>query len=194
MREARIRYDPLSQKLVPDATFTLVCGAPSLESALIDQMETLGLQHDHSSATLLLIDVPFGFALRTLPMLTHPRARVIVLTDNLSPEYVEDLWEIKPAGLLAGTGLDRTLLDALLVVSAGERYRRTRVNGSTLSIAERTALRYIACGWSDERIAEHLQFAKSEVAAIIERVKAKLDLHNRVQIAMYYWGIVEFCD
>lgn len=179
---------------MPDwRTFTILCGIPGLEPALIHHLEALGLRLDQAATTLLLFDVPCGFALRLLPTLDHTSIHVIVITETSCPEYWEDVWDLQPASLLVGMQLDQTLFEPLVQVSRGERYRRTPDRLSSLSSVERVMLHALACGWSNRRIAEHIQLEEKTVRNALTTIYAKLQVTNRVEATLYYWGQDDLC-
>ena len=175
-------------------TCTIRCGIPALEPPLARHLEAAGLRPDAAASTLLLIDIPSGFALRTLesPGRTYPS--VLVETENTSPEYWEDLWSLQPAGLIAGIRFDQVLVEAIARVARGERYRATPDAASPLTAAERTILHYLARGWTNRRIAHHLHQKEQSVRNLLTTVYAKLGLANRVEAALYYWGREDLFD
>ncbi len=170
--------------------YTLVCGIPELEPAIIGRLDALGLQYAEAATLLLLFDLPCGFALQTLPLLEHPAAQVIVLTANPCPEYWEDLWERNAAGLLMSIWNDMALLEAMLWVARGECYRE-KVVASALSRGERALLSAVARGWDNERIADSLHWEEETLPQMLSQLYGKLGVTNRVEAALYYWGQAE---
>ncbi len=163
-------------------------GIPALELLLRRQVEALGMRFDRNASTMLLIDLPFGFALQTLPLLEHSPAQVIVLTENRCPEYWEDLWDYGPAALVVGLQIDQALADTVASVGCRERLRVTPPTLSSLTAAERAVLRQLAYGQDNHRIASHLQLREKTVRNTLTNIYDKLGLTSRVQAALYYWG------
>ncbi len=175
-------------------TFTLRCGLPALEVALIWKLEGEGLRLDPDAPLLLLFDIPCGFAFQQLAMREFGQAQVIVVTSNPCPDYSEDLWDLQPAGLLAAEQIDRGLMEVLDQVARGGRYRRMPPTRSSLTFTERALLQRVACGWDNHRIAEDLHVEDKTVRNSLTRVYGKVGVSNRVQAALYYWGRAEFCQ
>lgn len=168
--------------------FTILCGIPCLAHSLTASLQALGLLPDHEATTTLLFDLPTGFALKMLETRDLGTRDVIVMTENVCPEYAEDLWDLDPAGLLVGVDLDRALLVAMAEVADGARYRLAPTPSSSLTTLERSVLRYAAQGWEDRRIAQHLHVLQPAVVYAVRRIEAELNVADRVQAVLYYWG------
>ncbi len=174
--------------------FRLHCGIPGLERALTTGFEAIGLRAHGTALTELLVDVPFGFALRTLELRNRTSDDVVVLTENSCPEYWDDVWDLQPAGLLVGIPGDPILNDVLAHIARGERYRLTPAVPSHLTPAERTLLRSLAHGWDNRRIAQRFSLEDKTVRNTLTRIYSKLGVANRVQAALYYWGRTDLCN
>ncbi|WP_029215332.1 response regulator transcription factor [Kallotenue papyrolyticum] len=175
-------------------TVALRCGMPALERLLVQQLAPFGIQHDPASATLLLVDAPFGFALLTLETLEHSYRYVIVATENPCPEYWEDLDAFQPTILLAGCNLEQPIAEAIARVATGDRYRMTPQQTTPLTASERAVLRLVARGWTNKQIARCLGVTEKRVANTLTGVYEKLRLHSRVALALYYWGRQDVLD
>jgi DNA-binding NarL/FixJ family response regulator len=168
--------------------FRLSCGSPGLAGPLTSSFEGMGLHAHRTAPTELLVDVPCGFAQRTLEIREGTSDDVVVLTENPCPEYWDDVWDLQPAGLLVGIPGEGILNDALRRVVRGERCRLTPGNASQLTATERTLLRAVAHGWDNRRIAQQLHIEDKTVRNTLTRIYAKLNVGNRVQATLYYWG------
>ncbi len=122
------------------------------------------------------------------------RHRTIVATRNPCFEHTEDLWALGEGALLfiplLGSRRRGSVLSELQSrLSRGEGYRYTLSGTSRLSSTERAVLRCIARGWEARRIAEELGMCEQSVRNSASRVRSKLELHNDVGLALYYWGL-----
>lgn len=169
-------------------TFDIRCGVPPIEQMISHTLEAESFRRASDAPILLLLDAPSGFALRQLEELAPPCRRTIVATNNTCPEYCKDLWELQPAVLLAGGQCNREVETALVRVARGESYRLVPPHSTALTPCERTVLRYVACGWSNQRIAQQLHVKVQSVANALGHVYSKLHLNGRVEAALYYWG------
>jgi DNA-binding NarL/FixJ family response regulator len=140
------------------------------------------------AATVLLLDLPYGFALRTLERMDRTNRRVVVLTETSCPEYRESLWDLQPASVLTRIQLDQALVDLLGRVARGDRYRPDPQRSSSLTAPERAVLQALARGWNNRRIAAHLHVEEKTVRNTLTTIYAKLKVTNRVEAALYYWS------
>src|SRR4051812_20109255 len=144
--------------------FDVWASQPSLTQAVRTRLQDQGYRYDPLAAIKLVIDVPSGFALRTLEQHKEPaELRLIVVTYSLCPEYWEDLWDLQPLGLLVDGTYEHDYSAALHAVARGERYRRTPEKPTRLTPTERAILRYTARGWSSKRIAARLHLRDQTV-------------------------------
>jgi DNA-binding NarL/FixJ family response regulator len=156
----------------------------------------LHLRDDQSPLTpigmySLLIDTPTGSALRLFAAQSRPAPeRVIVLTANGCGAYLDDLWALDLHGL--GQGLCGAQLDAFFArTTAGTRVRQvTPVTACGLTRAERELLRRVAIGRESKQIARELGLSDRTVANGLGRIFSKLQVSNRAEAALCYWGIV----
>lgn len=175
------------RKLAP-ITFSVLCGIPLIEQLIVRNLQASGYQRDFESTILLLIDAPYGFAMRQLETIEQTNVRVIVTTTNARPEYWQDLLVWQPAVLLVGVCCDREIEDAIYHAANGERFHRTPKTESSLTWTERVVLRHVAQGWSNKQIARHLGKGEQTIANTLNAVYGKLQLSSRVAAALYYWG------
>jgi len=142
-----------------------------------------------------LLDEKPGYALRKLRALDRiGLCLIVVVSWNSCPEYLEDVWDQGPDALLAGDIVDKQDLRELLdymsaILSRGERYRSTFGVGTSLTRSERVVLRGIALGLSNRVIGEQAGIKEKTVKNVTTSIYEKLDLHDRVQLALYYWGL-----
>jgi DNA-binding NarL/FixJ family response regulator len=67
------------------------------------------------------------------------------------------------------------------------------LDGEALTPRERQVLRFVALGWSNDRIARALQVSHRTICNWVHRLKDKLGLENRAQLALYYFGLLPYC-
>jgi DNA-binding NarL/FixJ family response regulator len=170
--------------------FEILSGQPALTEAMTQQLEASALQRETHAATILLLDMPSGFAWRQLRRIDTSSHDIVVVTGNTCPEYLEDLWDLRPAILYAGTW---TMSIAELVVRAseGERMRLTPEQPLRLTPNERAVLGAIAHGWPVKRIAAYFEINEQSVRNTTWQVYKKLRLAGRVEATLYYWGVLE---
>ena len=130
-------------------------------------------------------------------------ARVLVLTTYDLDEYVYDALQAGASGFLLKDAPEDQLLAAIRVVAAGgalfspsvtrrliEEFSRRRAPSGPpeglRSLTEREAevLTHLARGESNAEIAAALFLSEATVKAHVSRLLTRLDLNNRVQIAM----------
>ncbi len=100
-----------------ERTFAVVCTISVVARAVIDLCQDHGFVLHPAAGNVVLLDLPFGFALRTLQSLERTRRRIIVVTWNTSAEYLEDVWALQPAIMLAGQTMEAELPTALTQAS-----------------------------------------------------------------------------
>ncbi len=172
----------------PHGEFAVLSGIRVSERAVIDLCQDRGFRLHPAASNVVLLDLPYGFALRTLRSLAQTSLRVIVVTWNTSPEYLEDVWALQPAILLLGESLEAELPMALARASRGDRYRCIGGFTTALAAPERAILQVLARGWGNQRIADHLGIQEKSVRNILTSIYAKLGVDNRTQAALRYWG------
>lgn len=178
--------EPTSSALI---SFDIVCDIAGMTSGTIHSLERLGFVHAKKACILIVMDAPYGFAMRYLASHRCTDRHVIVTTGNTSPEYCADLAELSPAILLVGPDLGRELLDALVRASRGERYHVLHALTSQLSTTQRKILRCAAAGQNDRQIAQHLGISAKTVRNILSQIYKELQCSSRTEAALMYWGI-----
>lgn len=173
-------------------SYQIQCGIPALTYAVEQTLRQFGWEVSAHAQVGLLIDGPWGFALKTLGQ--ENASELVIVTDNPCPEYAEDLWMHRPRALLAGGHSVPDLSEALRRAAAGEFFRHTPQHESLLTCMERRLLRYSALGWENRRIALELNLNEGTVRNGLSRVFQKLGFENRTEIALYYWGLWHLLD
>lgn len=168
--------------------FSLLCGAPAIQQMIAANLQAHGFTYDPHSPITLLLDAPYGFALKQLEMLDQTDLHVVVVTNNFSPEYCEDVAALQPAILLVSHCLHQQVENALIRAAQGEHYHLMPPLKSTLTPTERTILRYAVRDYSNKEIAAHLNVRAQTVANALSSVYAKLGVKGRVGAAFHYWG------
>jgi DNA-binding NarL/FixJ family response regulator len=165
----------------------VLCGVPGVDRSLARYFELLGWRCDSAARTVVLFDMPYGFALRRLQQ-EQDGSRIVVVTWNTCAEYLEDVWSLHPAVLLAGVDLEGELPAALIRAWQGERVQRMPPYKSTLTPLERAVFRRLAHGCCDEQIAQNLHLQNKTVRNTLSNIYAKLGVKGRVEAVLYYWG------
>jgi DNA-binding NarL/FixJ family response regulator len=169
-------------------TFTIRCGIPAIERIITNALEPTGFQWSACASVLVLVDAPYGFALRQLLYLDQTDLQVIVATFNHCPEYWEDVWDLHPAVLLVSDCLHREVEYAIVQAANGKHYRLTPDIKTQLTPTERRVLHYLARDWSNKCIAAQLNMKPQSVANVLNNVYGKLGVRGKVGAAFYYWG------
>jgi DNA-binding NarL/FixJ family response regulator len=141
------------------------------------------------------------------------RARILMLTTFDLDEYVYHALKAGASGFLLKDATREQLADAVRAVAAGETLLAPAITrrliedycrgpapdaatadtgAGRLSERELDVVRLVAQGLSNAEIAARLQLSEATVKSHIARTLAKLDLRDRVQIAVYAYenGIV----
>lgn len=169
-------------------SYTLFCGCATLYQFIPIYLAAKHLVQTSNGAATVIVDAPRGFALHQLRQTRGTDTPLIVTTTNACPEYWEDIWAFQPAILLASGELHAELADAIERAARGERYRRTPAIDTCLTQTERMLLRYVAQGWSSDRIAAARGIQPKTVSNAVSIVCQKLRLPDRTALALYYWG------
>lgn len=140
----------------------------------------------------LVLDAPWGFALWGFAELPRP---ALVVTECPSPHYLRDLITLAPEGILATSAGPEDVLEGLLEVARGRRFHKLPPLGSDgLTPREREVLRRVALGLCDDDIALALGVSRRTVYNWVFSLQEKLGFENRVQIALYYLGMLPHCQ
>jgi DNA-binding NarL/FixJ family response regulator len=183
-------------------TLSLLCGITHLTELTKNKLSSLGFYIVSSASTKLVLDLPVGYGLSVLKSLKNDHEQVIMVTWSPCQEYLEDLWDLKPAALLAGEILQKqslidTLSEVMDRVSKGERYRLTSGPSTPLTRCERLVLHHIAQGSTNSDVARQLHVEQQTVKNTLRSVYRKLQVCNHVEATLYYWGMLylfEMCD
>jgi DNA-binding NarL/FixJ family response regulator len=197
MSMLRVNVAPsyVGERATTHRTFSVLCGVSAISELVVHYLETISFEYDPLATQIVLLDAPQGFALRHVETLGQCPSDTIVVTNNHCPEYLEDLWALQPAILLASDRLiDGTLATALEHLVRGERYRRTPGQPTLLTPCERLLLRKLARGWSNKRIAACHGVSSKTVTNTVALLCQKLNLSDRVAAALYYWGRTDLLD
>lgn len=180
--EAHSRHE-ICRSLPPVHSAKIYCGMRTLESAF----KSVVGGWRFGVPVSIIVDSPPGFALQVLPTVERP---VLVITDTLSPSYLNDLAELKFEGLVSGA-LDAKALQAKLKrMASGERvYEGPAVSRLRLFPREREVWRLIAHGLENQDIARKLGIAERTVANYFTSLKEKQRLSSRSSLALAYWGL-----
>jgi DNA-binding NarL/FixJ family response regulator len=130
--------------------------------------------------------------------------QIVFLSGFWSDTHIEQALAAGAAGYVAKAEAPETLVRALRDVAAGRSYlspsvrsrlivgeqglRLTRTRqprGATLTAREREVLRYVAQGLSEKETAARLHVSLATVHNHCTRVMAKLDIHNRIDLARF---------
>jgi DNA-binding CsgD family transcriptional regulator len=170
---------------VPVAAVHLHCGVARLGVELAAALESWGVCTASGSGLQLVVDAPFGWALKRGPALAA-REKVIV-SDNPCPEYRLDLCDLEPVALLSGVSVT-DLVSVLQLVMQGAGPLAAAPPLTPLSRTERPTLRLVATGHSNDEIARLRQVEVQTVKNTVRSIYQKLYLKTRVQVAHYYFG------
>lgn len=145
------------------------------------------MRRDAEAEVAVVLDMPHGFALRTL-IAPHQR-RIVAVSWGSCPEYWEDLWDLGPHGLLAGGAATLDLPRAIAAAAQGRRYRLPAAPATTLTPLERQILQHVARGMSNPQIAGRLALHVQTVKNTLSTVFQKLELASRSAAILYYWDV-----
>lgn len=134
----------------------------------------------------------------------NPNTRVVFLSAFFHDRYIEQALAVGASGYVTKTESPDTLIGAIRTVAAGGAYyspevrarmvidadgvRLTtgpRLRGSALTEREAQVLRYIARGLSKREVAEILHLSERTINCHCASLMAKLDIHDRVELARY---------
>ena len=133
-----------------------------------------------------------------------PNTRIIFLSAFFNDRYVEQALAVEAAGYLTKSEPPESVVSAVRAAASGRSYfspqvqsrivvgsngtrlapkKRSRV--STLTERELEVLRYVARGMSKKRIAKTMHISAKTVNNHTTHVMAKLDIHDRVELARF---------
>ncbi len=135
----------------------------------------------------LVVDQPTGYALWGLDPLPAP---ALVVTFNPYPLYLLDLFERKPAGLLA---MPRSLAEinaALDLVATGQRVGTPPTVPFDLPThRERQVLHLLAQGLCSDEIARRLGVKRDTVYSYYQALREKLLAESQHELVLSYLGM-----
>ena len=165
-----------------------------------DHAAALELVQAHRPDVLVLdMTFPEGDALPLLRDLRArwPELRVVVLTMHGDPETVRQALAAGAAGYLVKGAHSRELMEAIRVVTRGERYLHSSVTGAivedsirwfetgTMSVREREVLSLLASGRTPAQIGHSLDISIHTVRRHIANMSEKLGLHGTIALTRY---------
>lgn len=133
-----------------------------------------------------------------------PDTRVLFLSAFFHDRYIEQALAVEASGYVTKNEPPEALLRAIRAVAAGETYYSAEVlarvvvtpegvslpagrhsRTSTLTQRELEILRYLARGLAKKEIAELMHISVNTVNRHTDSIMAKLDIHDRVQLACF---------
>lgn len=188
---------------LPDETYTfdVYCGIPSIAQIFSSWLSDEGSFFEPCASIKLIIDVPHGFAVRTLaaakstelPTLSGDDSRLVIVTYNSCPEYWEDLWDLEPDILLVNPVGRQDFKEPIARAASGQNYRITPRYTTQLNRTERRMLQLVAQGWHNRAIADELCVQEKTIANALTRIFNKLNVSSRMEAILYYWGQLPLC-
>ena len=192
--------EALSHYLAGQASFDVVASVPDHATAVEEARRT------RPDVALLDIEVPgldCFVAAREIAACS-PDTRVLFLSAFCRDRYIERALEVDAAGYVVKGEDPATLRQAIDEVARGGRYfsgaveNRLVLDGAGLRLAEpgstraasltareREVLGYVAVGMSKKEIAALVDLSVRTVDAHVRNIMAKLDLHDRVELARF---------
>jgi DNA-binding NarL/FixJ family response regulator len=170
-----------------------------------DEAVTVAIR-ERPDIVLMDIDMPglLAFdAVRTIKT-RCPRTRVIVLSGFFNDKYIEDALAAEASGYVTKGESPEAVVAAIRAVAGGGAYFSPQVQerlvvdadgvrlaaegatrASTLTSRELEVLRYIARGLSKKDIANIMHLSVKTVDNHSTSLMAKLNIHDRVELALY---------
>jgi len=107
-----------------------------------------------------------------------------LLKDTPPPEIVAAIREVAGGGTMLSPSVARTVIDHVARSAGGERRGSAEAALAVLTEREREVALEVGRGRSNAEIAATLFLSEATVKAHVSRLLTKLDLNNRVQIAL----------
>lgn len=170
-------------------SFDISCGVPSVSHIFVQSLESQGLQFDPIAPLKLIIDIQRGFALHILETLKYSEFRLVVVTFGYCPAYWDDLSDLHPDVLIVAGDHENDIAGSLRRASMGERFSVLPKSEVHLRRTERRILRSLAAGLSNKEIAREVALDEKTVANTLSILFKEFGFSNRIQAALYYWGI-----
>jgi len=136
-----------------------------------------------------ILDIPAGISMRFLEgLIEAERSRCLVVTANLSPEYLQHLWNLGVRALIGEPFDLEDIARALEELSSGHRFRLThtlepRVEGTRFEVLV-AAARFESNKAIAARLGKAEQTVKNEVGVLVDT----LGLDSRDQLHSYFFG------
>lgn len=151
-------------------------------------LEELGLL----DAIHMVLDFPRGYAVLEYRRSSKFLPATLVVTDNPSPYYIQDLIDKGPSSVLFNPEDEASLKRSLALVGAGKVVMEVpfdTYNGcEKLAPRERQVLHLVVEGYSNRDIAARLNIKPQTVHNMVYRLLDKLGLEHRCQIPLQYFG------
>lgn len=180
-------YTPAPMPLCAKA-FSLLGEVPSSTQSTLNALIGQGYYYNPDAQTTLLLDLPLGFGLHTIQTTLVPSRDLIIVTQNLCPEYWDDLCDFQPSAVVLENTLGRDLEYAFAATQSCTCYRSILPANSRLTFSERKVLRLLACGLSNPQIADKTGVQHKTIRNVLTTIYEKLGVENRTDALLYYWG------
>ncbi|RLS64542.1 MAG: DNA-binding response regulator [Planctomycetota bacterium] len=169
--------------------------------------DAVELAHKHSPSVVVLdVDMPgvdaFHAASHILQL--RPHTAIMFLTATDSDRAIEQALKVGALGFIVKSDDPDAIPGAIRAIARGEQYfsprAAERVRGDTSAIRKRKitgtrgtaisereieVLRYVGKGYAKKQIAEMLGISVKTVDKHVTSVMEKLDIHDRVELALY---------
>lgn len=125
-------------------------------------------------------------------LLSHPDAKIILVSINESAEDIHRAIEAGVSGYVPKSGNQDVIVRAVRAVASGERFLEpelmhrlsARTATNSLSQREMDVLRLVANGLVNKQIGAELGLSENTVKTHISRIMGKLEVHDRTSLAM----------
>ena len=169
--------------------------------------DAVELAHKHSPSVVVLdVEMPgvdaFHAASHILQL--RPNTAIMFLTGHAHDRAIEQAIKVGALGFVVKNDDPSAIPSAIRAVARGEQYfsptvaervkgsladirkrKITGTRGATLSEREIEVLRYVGKGFAKKQIAEMLGISVKTVDKHVTSVMEKLDIHDRVELALY---------
>jgi DNA-binding NarL/FixJ family response regulator len=183
-------------------------GLEMLLKSIAGDIEVVGVATDHDAALemigsqlpdIVLMDIrmPGSDGLVTTAQVRDmfPVVKVVMLTASEEDEDIFEAMRLGASGYLPKNIEVEELVSAVRAINRGQVVISPTVAGKFLNLehseatplldSERELLKLIAEGYENTEIAARLSFSESTVKRHLRNILEKLQLHNRVQAAVY---------
>lgn len=177
---------------VSPAAVEVWCGIPALGELVRSGINKQDISLLQSVLIKLIVDVPQGFALELMGTLApHDRRNwyLMAVTFSSCAEYWEDLWDLRPEGLVVVTDHSFDIASSIRRAARGENCRVTPNRTSALNRSERQLLNFVARGFTNKAIGQQLGLQEKTIMNSLTTIYNKLNVRSRTQAILYYWGL-----